>query len=81
MSNKKLQTQLLGASAMVMEMAVITLLGAFAGNWLDGQLHTSPLMLMLLLCGGLTFGMYRLLQRLHQLQSTDDHPTPSDDHS
>jgi len=43
-----------------------TLAGALGGHWIDGQLHTSPLFILVGLLAGLAIGaqaVYRLIQR------------------
>jgi ATP synthase protein I len=45
---------------------VTTLAGALGGHWIDGQLHTSPLFIVVGLLAGLAIGaqaVYRLIQR------------------
>jgi F0F1-type ATP synthase assembly protein I len=45
---------------------VTTLAGALGGHWIDGQLHTSPLFILVGLLAGLAIGaqaVYRLIQR------------------
>jgi len=45
---------------------VTTLSGALAGHWLDGQLGTSPIFLLVGFLGGAgigTYGIYRLISR------------------
>jgi F0F1-type ATP synthase assembly protein I len=45
---------------------VTTLVGALGGHWIDGQLHTSPLFILVGLLAGLAIGaqaVYRLIQR------------------
>jgi ATP synthase protein I len=45
---------------------VTTLAGALGGHWIDGQLGTSPIFILVGLLGGLgigAFGVYRLIQR------------------
>ena len=44
---------------------VTTLAGALGGHWIDGQLHTSPLFILVGLLGGLGLGaraVYGLIQ-------------------
>ena len=67
MPASKLQKQLMGVSGMVMEMAVLVILGALAGNWLDSQLQTSPLILLLALGAALVLGMSRIIRTLDRL--------------
>jgi F0F1-type ATP synthase assembly protein I len=45
---------------------VTTLAGALGGHWIDGQLGTSPIFIVVGLLAGLgigAFGVYRLIQR------------------
>jgi F0F1-type ATP synthase assembly protein I len=45
---------------------VTTLAGALGGNWIDNQLHTTPLFIVAGLLGGLALGaraVYGLIQR------------------
>jgi ATP synthase protein I len=45
---------------------ITTLAGALGGHWIDGQLHTSPLFILVGLLAGLAIGaqaVYRLIQR------------------
>jgi ATP synthase protein I len=45
---------------------ITTLAGAIGGHWIDGQLHTSPLFILVGLLAGLAIGaqaVYRLIQR------------------
>jgi ATP synthase protein I len=45
---------------------ITTLVGALGGHWIDGQLHTSPLFILVGLLAGLAIGaqaVYRLIQR------------------
>ena len=78
MSDKTLQKQLMGASAMVTEMSLLIVAAAFAGRWLDEKLNTSPFLLIVGIFGGLTLGMMRLLQTLQTLdrdrKNADQHP-------
>ncbi|MFT5679512.1 MAG: F0F1-type ATP synthase assembly protein I [Myxococcota bacterium] len=67
MSASKLQKQLMGASGMVMEMSVLVILGALVGNWLDSQLQTSPLLLLLALGAALVLGMTRIIRTTDRL--------------
>ncbi len=68
----KLQKQLVGASAMVLEMAVLIILAALAGGWLDNKASTSPLMLLLCIGGALVVGMYRLIHTANRFN--EDQP-------
>jgi ATP synthase protein I len=45
---------------------ITTLAGALGGHWIDGQMHTSPLFILVGLLAGLAIGaqaVYRLIQR------------------
>jgi F0F1-type ATP synthase assembly protein I len=45
---------------------VTTLFGALAGHWLDGQIGSSPVLLLVGFFGGAgigTYGIYRLISR------------------
>jgi F0F1-type ATP synthase assembly protein I len=64
------------ASAMVFELGVLVVVGALAGSWLDGQLGTSPLLLMLLSLAALVGGMIRLHRTLQRLDAENDHNPP-----
>lgn len=52
------------ASAMVTELAVLVLVAAFAGAWLDGRLGSSPLFLLLCSTLALVAGLYRIIRWL-----------------
>ncbi|MBC8454902.1 MAG: AtpZ/AtpI family protein [Deltaproteobacteria bacterium] len=60
------------ASAMVLEMGILVVVGAFSGNWLDGRLGTSPLFLLCLSMAMLVAGIFRILRTLEHDQDTDD---------
>jgi len=60
------------ASAMVLEMGILVVVGAFSGNWLDGRLGTSPLFLLCLSMAMLAAGILRILRTLEHDQDTDD---------
>ena len=60
------------ASAMVLEMGILVVVGAFSGNWLDGRLGTSPLFLLCLSMALLAAGILRILRTLEHDQDTDD---------
>ena len=60
------------ASAMVLEMGILVVVGAFSGNWLDGRLGTSPLFLLCLSMAMLVAGIFRILRTLEHDQNTDD---------
>jgi F0F1-type ATP synthase assembly protein I len=60
------------ASAMVLEMGILVVVGVFSGNWLDGRLGTSPLFLLCLSMAMLAAGIIRILRTLEHDQDTDD---------
>lgn len=60
------------ASAMVLEMGILVVVGAFSGSWLDGRLGTSPLFLLCLSMAMLAAGILRILRTLEHDQDTDD---------
>ena len=60
------------ASAMVLEMGILVVVGAFSGNWLDVRLGTSPLFLLCLSMAMLAAGILRILRTLEHDQDTDD---------
>ena len=60
------------ASAMVLEMGILVVGGAFFGDWLDGRLGTSPLFLLCLSMAMLAAGILRILRTLEHDQDTDD---------
>ncbi len=60
------------ASAMVLEMGILVVVGAFSGNWLDERLGTSPLFLLCLSMAMLAAGIIRILRTLEHDQDTDD---------
>ena len=80
MPASKLQKQLIGASSMVMEMAVMVILGAFAGGWLDRQLSTSPLILLLALGAALVLGMTRIIRTIDRLSKDSPDEVRSEEH-
>lgn len=81
MPKNKLAKQLLGMSAMVTEMAVLSLTCALVGGWLDNRTGTSPLLLMIGIFGGLAVGMYRMLSTLKRLEhQSQDHGPDSKHH-
>ncbi|MCB9780427.1 MAG: AtpZ/AtpI family protein [Alphaproteobacteria bacterium] len=54
--------RLAGATAAAAELAVIVVVGALLGRWLDARFLTSPTFLLLLSIGGLTAGLFRLVR-------------------
>ncbi len=60
------------ASAMVLEMGILVVGGAFFGDWLDELLGTSPLFLLCLSMAMLAAGIFRILRTLEHDQDTDD---------
>jgi len=69
---QKLNKQLLGASSLVIEMAVLVLVAAFAANWLDQQLESSPIMLLLGLGSSLVLGIIRLIRTVERINKSDE---------
>ena len=80
MPASKLQKQLMGASGMVMEMAVLVILGALAGNWLDNRLDTSPLLLLAGLGSALILGMTRIIRTIDRLSKDPSDEVRSEEH-
>jgi F0F1-type ATP synthase assembly protein I len=64
----------LAGSALVLEMAILSVGGLFAGAWLDRRFGTSPGLLFLLTLVGFVGGLSRLLHALGQ-----PHGPPPDD--
>jgi F0F1-type ATP synthase assembly protein I len=64
------------ASALVFELGVLVVVGALAGSWLDEQLGTSPLLLMLLSLTALVGGMIRVHRTLQRLDAENEHNPP-----
>lgn len=60
------------ASAMVLEMGILVVGGAAAGQRLDERLGTSPLFLLCLSMAMLVAGIYRIHRTLGHDNSTDD---------
>ena len=80
MPPSKLQKQLIGASGMVMEMTVLVILGALTGGWLDRQLDTSPLLLLLALGAALVLGMIRIIRTIDRLSKDATDEVRSEEH-
>lgn len=76
MAGSSTRKQLLRASAMVTEMAVLALLGILAGAWLDRTLQTSPLFLLLLSLLAFAAGMVRLLRAVNASSQRNDPDAP-----
>jgi len=58
-------------SAMVLEMGILVVGGAFVGSWLDDSLSTSPLFLLLLSIGMLVVGIYRIHRVIERIENPD----------
>ena len=58
-------------SAMVLEMGILVVGGAFLGSYLDGLFSTSPLMLLLLITGMLVLGIFRIHRVIDRIEATD----------
>lgn len=70
------RSRLLNVSALVLEMTVLTILGALAGGWLDRRLGTGTLLQLLGLFLSFAFGLYRLISAVQRLQPPNDPPPP-----
>jgi len=62
------------ASAMVVELAVLVLLAAALGGWIDGFLDTAPLFLLLSSFAALLAGVYRIIRTLETPKNGDRNP-------
>ena len=60
------------ASAMVLEMWIMIVVGAAAGHWLDQRLGTSPLLLLCLSSAMLAGGIYRINRTVGNESGPDD---------
>jgi F0F1-type ATP synthase assembly protein I len=60
------------ASAMVLEMWILIVVGAAAGHWLDEYLGTSPLFLLCLSSAMLAGGIYRINRTIGNASRPDD---------
>jgi F0F1-type ATP synthase assembly protein I len=60
------------ASAMVLEMWILIVVGAVAGHWLDEHLGTSPLFLLCLSSAMLAGGIYRINRTIGNASRPDD---------
>jgi F0F1-type ATP synthase assembly protein I len=58
-------------SAIISQLVGSILIGVFAGQWLDGYLHTKPVFLVVGLLLGLATGIYGLLKLVHHFFSGD----------
>jgi F0F1-type ATP synthase assembly protein I len=58
-------------SAIISQLVGSILIGVFAGQWLDGYLHTKPVFLIVGLLLGLATGIYGLLKLVHHFFSGD----------
>ena|GEM_PF-6045385 len=59
-------------SAIVLEMAGLTVAGLFFGSFIDKQLSTSPVFLVLFITLGFFTGVYRLVKSLNRWNGSDD---------
>lgn len=72
----------LRASALVTQMALQVVVGAALGNWLDGWLNTSPVLVLALGGVGFATGMFVVWRAFAKAQSDDtdaDNTDQSDD--
>ena len=53
-------------------LAVAVLVGFFAGRWLDGKLHTTPLFILLGLFWGIAGSFLSLFFQLRKMQENED---------
>lgn len=60
------------ATALVVPMTITVILGFYVGNWLDEELGTSPLLLLLFGIGGLILGFYRMIIELNRRRGDGD---------
>jgi len=74
MADRDALRRAMAGSAMVLEMAFLSVGGLFAGAWLDRRLGSSPGLLILLTLLGFAGGLTRLLRFLGQR-----HDSPTDD--
>ena len=72
MLNPKTLKAMARASAMVLEMWILIVVGAAAGHWLDGHLGTSPLFLLCLSSAMLAGGIYRINRTIGNASRPDD---------
>ena len=56
---------------MVVELAVLVLLAAALGGWIDGFLDTAPLFLLLSSFAALLAGVYRIIRTLEAPKNGD----------
>ena len=59
-------------TAVVFEMAGLTVGGLFLGSFIDKQLSTSPFFLALFITLGFFAGVYRLVKALNRWNASDD---------
>ena len=60
------------ASAMVLEMWILIVVGVAAGHWLDERLGSSPLLLLCLSSAMLAGGIYRINRTIGNESRPDD---------
>jgi F0F1-type ATP synthase assembly protein I len=51
----------LAAADAVIGAAILTVLGALAGYFIDSHIHTTPLFSLILLIAGMALGLYRMV--------------------
>lgn len=56
-------------------LAVAVLVGFFAGRWLDGKLHTTPLFILIGLFWGIAGSFLSLFLQLRKIQENEDRPS------
>ena len=66
-----------GFSTVGLELAFSILLGYLAGDWLDGQLGTTPWLTLTLMGVGIAAGFLSLFRALKRLMRTDEDPPDS----
>lgn len=59
------------SSAILSQLAGTTLVGIFAGRWLDGKFGTAPLFLIIGIFAGLAAGVYAVLTTIRYYYSGD----------
>ena len=58
-------------SAILSQLVGSVLIGLFTGMWLDEQLGTAPLFLIIFLLAGLALGVWAMLQTVRKFESGD----------
>ncbi len=67
------------AASLVTQLAIITALGTFSGNYLDHWLGTEPWLLLTLSALGFAAGMLHFFRGMARLQDHDDQPPDNAD--